>query len=456
MERGSQKGPALANMTVTRDVQNGTYGFNRRGLISIESFGVRTIILDHVLASQNNEMMPPQVLDISLILLTISCCCSGLAIPSSSIVTGANGFVGRHIVHSLIQQRQSDDVIICLVRDSKVDYEQSYWDAHLSDLKESERLVKVLPYDMLDDGGTLKSALQTASTSSPSSKICVYHTASVFGPTEDPVQTANDNVKSAEVVVEAMQDFIRDRQETSFSAVAARLVLTSSMSAVRATNQTPLNNKYYTKKDWNTLSTLDPNNWGSCYQYSKMESERRAMEMVAKCPDQLEFIALCPSFVFGPPPPLPTKFQSKTSEIAGSTSSSFSISLVKCWLYGTSQVHSRLCVDVRDVALAHVAAGQMDLGDSKGQKRFILSTEARLSSQLTADALKRAVEQSGSSTIDTSKISCDTEFDGGSIKIGDQEVECTDVLRKELGITCRSVDETFYDMVVAMLAGERF
>lgn len=406
--------------------------------------------------------MSPQVLSISLILLAISFCCSGLAIPSSSIVTGANGFVGRHIVHSLIQQRQSEDVIICLVRDSKVECEKSYWDAHLSDLKGSEQCsVKVLPYDMLDDGGTLKSALHAASTSSPSSKICVYHTASVFGPTEDPVQTANDNVKSAEIVVEAMQDFIRERQETSSSAVPARLVLTSSMAAVRATNQTPLNNKYYTNKDWNTLSTLDPNNWGSCYQYSKAESERRALEMVAKCPNQLEFIALCPSFVFGPPPPLPTQLQSQTSEDAGENSSgstSYSISLIKQWLSldGASQVQSRLCVDVRDVALAHIAAGQMDVGDNNDPRRYILSTEARLSSQLTADALKRAVEQSGSSHIDTSKISCDTEFDGGAIKIGDQEVECAELLRDELGITCRSVDETFYDMVVAMLTGESF
>lgn len=380
-------------------------------------------------------------------------------------MTGANGFVGRHIVHTLIQQRQSDDVIICLVRDGKVKCEQSYWDAHLSDLKESEQcLVKVLPYDMLDDGSTLRSALQAASTSSPSSKICVYHTASVFGPTEDPVQTANDNVKSAEVVVEAMQEFVRQRQATSSVAAPARLVLTSSMAAVRATNQTPLNNKYYTNKDWNTLSTLDPNNWGSCYQYSKAESERRASELVAKCPNDLEFIALCPSFVFGPPPPLPKQLQSQSSESAGehsSSSSSFSISLIKQWLSGASQVQSRLCVDVRDVAKAHIAAGQMDLGDSNDHKRYILSTEARLSSELTGEALKRAVEQhlrkSGSSSnIDTSKITCDTVFDGGAIKIGNQEVECTDILRDELGVTCRSVDETFYDMVVAMLAGESF
>jgi len=404
-------------------------------------------------------MMQPQLFSITLILLIVSCCCSGLAVPSSSIVTGANGFVGRHIVYSLIQQRQSDDVILCLVRESKVECEQLYWDAHLSDLKESERCsVRVLPYDMLDVG-TLESALQAASRVSPSSKICVYHTASVFGPTEDPVQTAIDNVKSAEIVVKAMQGFIRQRRVTSSSDAAARLVLTSSMAAVRATNQTPLNNKFYTNKDWNTLSTLDPTNWGSCYQYSKAESERRALELVAKSPNELEFVALCPSFVFGPPPPLPKQLESQTSESAGeSSSSSFSISLIKQWLSGASQVQSRLCVDVRDVAQAHIAAGQLELGDGDDQKRYILSTEARLSSELTAEALKRAVDQhvrqSGSSSdVDTSEINCDTEFDGGAIKIGDQEVECTDILRDELGVTCRSVDVTFYDMVVAMLAG---
>ena len=402
--------------------------------------------------------MSPQLFRIAFIVLALSCTCYGLTTPSSSIVTGASGFVGRHIVYSLVQQRRSDDVIICLVRDSKVKGEQSYWNAHLVDLKESERChVKVMAYDMLDDGTTLKSALEAASEFNSSSKICVYHVASVFGPTSDPVQTANENIKSAEVVVETMKDFVRQRNDLSGANQKARLILTSSMAAVRATNQVPLNKKFYTRKDWNTLSTLDPNNWGSCYQYSKAESERRALELVAKCPNELEFIALCPSFVFGPPPPMPKQLQSEFLGTAGdiSSSSSFSISLIKQWLNGSSQVQSRLCVDVRDVAKAHIAAGQITLDDSEEHKRYILSTEARLTSELTADALKRAVEQSAS-TIDTSKISCDTAFDGGAIKIGDQEVECTHIVKSDLGVTFRTVRSTFEDMAEALLAGENF
>lgn len=409
-----------------------------------------------------------------LILILLSCCfcCSGglaTTAPASSIITGASGFVGRHIVHQLLQQRRvNGDVVICLVRDSKVDYEQSYWDAHLIDMKESDRcLVKVLPYDMLDGGATLKNALlQAASLSSPSSKICVYHTASVFGPTDDPVKTANDNIKSAENVVEAMHEFVHERQTTSSEVRGhkARLILTSSMAAVRATNQTPLNRKYYTNKDWNTLSTLDPNNWSSCYQFSKAESERRAWELVAKYPNQLEMVSLCPSFIFGPPVPLPKLYQTtKLLRNPGENcSKSYSISLIQQWLSGESQVQSRLCVDVRDVAKAHLAAGQINLVcDSNDQKRYILSTEARLSSELTAEALKRAMKQhllerGSSSGIDTSNVSCDTKFDGGVIKIGDQETECTERLKCDLGVSCRSANETFYDMVEAMLTGVNF
>ena len=403
--------------------------------------------------------MMPLLCYICLILLLLSCCCSGLAIkPSTSIITGASGFVGRHVVYQLLQQRkfgsESGDVIICLVRDSKAETEQSYWDAHLMDMDESHRCsVKVLPYDMLDNGVSLRNALQASPLDY---KICVYHAASVFGPTKDPVQTAHDNIKSAENVVEAMQDFVSRKQTKGDQ--KARLILTSSMAAVRATNQTPLNNKYYTNKDWNTLSTLDPNNWGSCYQYSKAESERRAWELVAKY-SSLEMLSLCPSFVFGPPPPLPKRLQSKAGQ---NCSNSYSITLVDQWLSGKSQVQSRLCVDVRDVALAHVEAGRMSFDDTTGQRRYILSTEARLSSELTADAFKRAVDQysrvtgGGSMSIDTTKIECDTNFDGGKIKIGDQEVECTDLLKRDFGITCRSVDETFYDMITAMLAGETF
>jgi len=288
-----------------------------------------------------------------------------LALASSatayiSVVTGANGFVGRHVVHSLLRQdpKQNDgQVIVCLVRSDKVPYEESYWNAHLMDMDQSSKdnlCVKVMPYDMLDDGVTLKNALEFGMEKDSSCPICVYHIASVFGPTPDPIQTAKDNVKSAEDAVR-----ILDRCYQRHPSSKLRLVLTSSMAAVRATDQTPLNGKFYTHHDWNTLSKLNGDNWGSCYQWSKAESERAALELVKECNEryakedgksdnrEIEMVALNPSFVFGPPPPMPSKMKEEMA--AGS--SSYSLTLINQWLHGKSPVQSRLCADVRDVAM---------------------------------------------------------------------------------------------------------
>ncbi|KAL7526164.1 hypothetical protein ACHAXR_001353 [Thalassiosira sp. AJA248-18] len=367
-----------------------------------------------------------------------------------SIITGANGFVGRHVVYSLLQQRDegadqksndpSEQTIICLVRPDKVPIEESYWNAHLMDMQQSSQrkdescCVKVMSYDMLDNGETLNDALETAVRNIDSSKkcpICIYHIASVFGPTPDPIQTAKDNVQSAEDVVRTLDKFYQRHPNSK-----PRLVLTSSMAAVRATDQRPINGEYYTHLDWNTLSKLNAENWGACYQWSKAESERRAWELVKECNDkyakedrkkarQIEMVALCPSFVFGPPPPMPSKMKDFTKLTTGS-SSSYSLTLINQWLQGKSPVQSRLCADVRDVAKAHLAAGTLsELPEADADRRYILSTEERLSSESTAQALIRGVERAqkkngGNISVDMSSITCDTQFTGGAIKIGDR------------------------------------
>lgn len=397
-----------------------------------------------------------------------------------SIVTGGNGFVGRHVAYSLLQQHYdrtipqeegiSRETIVCLVRPDKVSHEESYWDAHVMEMRQSSQkhdesvCVKVMPYDMLDNGKTLDDALESvikevdASRSNP---ICIYHIASVFGPTPNPIETAKENVQSAEDVVRTIDKFYQRHPNSK-----PRLVLTSSMAAVRATDQTPLNGKYYTHLDWNTQSELNADNWGSCYQWSKAESERRAWDLVKECnekyekEDQIEMVALCPSFVFGPPPPMPSIMKDMANSTSGS--SSYSLTLINQWLKGKSQVQSRLCADVRDVAEAHLAAGRLDrLPSGNIDRRYILSTEERLSSELTAQALIRGVERApamngGDISIDMSKITCDTQFTGGAIKIGDREVEASERLERDLGVVCRPVEETMKDMAEASQFGDTF
>ena len=338
-----------------------------------------------------------------------------------SLVTGANGYIARQVVAELLESSSvSDkDEIICLVRPNRVACEQEYWASYSP---QSHGMIRVLPYDMVDGGATLQAALDSCQNNHQhDDERCVFHLASVFGPTEDHRQTALDNVKGTEDLIQVLA---HQKQ------ASCKLILTSSMAAVRGTGQAPVNGKYYTHQDWNTVSQLGVN-WGASYQWSKMESERRAKELCNQ--HNIPLVVLNPSFVFGP-------------ASRGDASKSYSLTLVGQWARGESAVQSRLYVDVRDVARAQVAAARRPQAVAQ---RYILSTETRVPSQEIAQWLKDVCRQSGLG--DPDRIHHDTDFDGGVIPIGEKEVEATDRLRDELGISLRPVKETMMDMVRVLL-----
>jgi nucleoside-diphosphate-sugar epimerase len=342
---------------------------------------------------------------------------------TTSLVTGANGYVGRAIVHSLLEKADCQD-IVCLVRAQRVADEQEYWKAHQSSTLTTPS-IRVLAYDMLDSGKSLRDALK--STVEGSAR-CIYHVASVFGPTENHKQTALDNVQGTKDLVHTLAEIEH-----------CKLVLTSSMAAVRGSGQHPINDKYYTQEDWNTASELGAN-WGASYQWSKAESERRAWELCQQ--HNIPMVSICPSFVFGPP-------ATYAVDSLGS-SGSYSLTLVNQWIHGESPVESRLFVDIRDVAQAHVAAGTRAAADGK---RFIVSTEARVPSQEIASWLQEACRKS-SGAAEPDKIHFDGDYQGGFIPIGQREVESSERLQNELGVTLRPVSETMTDMTNVLLRGK--
>ena len=115
----------------------------------------------------------------------------------------------------------------------------------------------------------------------------VLHAASVFRKCEDmEVDLVQPNIALAETMVCAC------------AAHGARLVLTSSMAAVRGTGQAPLRGEFYTTEDWNVVSQRDGPGFEP-YQFSKAESERRAWELSRRLGG--EMVSLCPSMIFGPP-----------------------------------------------------------------------------------------------------------------------------------------------------------
>jgi nucleoside-diphosphate-sugar epimerase len=373
-----------------------------------------------------------------------------------SIVTGANGYVGREVVNVLLNNNNDNnsnnnngegedegededvDEILCLVRSHRVASETKYWSRFKSSLLASSTgtitpTIKVLPYDMLDGGKSITDALNAAVNNDNDNvdpEICVYHIASVFGPSDDHIMKAKENVQGTKDLVCAIGEF-----QTNAS-TCCRLVLTSSMAAVRGSGQIPMNDEYYTHQDWNTQSKLEDNNWGASYQWSKAESEQIAWELANDM--KIKMTSICPSFVFGPPTSIPSLATTdKDSDTTNNLSNSFSITLFGEWVRGTSPIQSRLFVDVRDVAKAHVAAGTKS--DAIGQ-RIIVSTEARIPSKEMAEILKDVCTESGLS--DPEGISFDSTFKGGAIQIGSQEVESTDRLNSLLGITLTPVHET--------------
>ena len=359
------------------------------------------------------------------------------------VVTGSNGYVGRAVVHELLnelllieegnQLESSNTIVLCLARSHHVAAEELYWQKNCPS---ESPLLHVFPYDMLDHGKSLEIALsrflihcgdeRSSNHTGCKPTISVFHVASVFGPTENHRQTALDNVRGT-------VDLITCLSKVGKGICRILLILTSSMAAVRGSGQTPMNGQFYTPDDWNTVSQLGAD-WGSSYQWSKAEAERQAWNLCQLY--NISMTSLCPSFVFGPP-------------FGDGTSSSYSFTLVHQWIRGESKVQSRLFVDIRDVAKAHVRAA---LRKEAIGRRYILSSEARIPSQQIAIWLHEACCNAGLPLADPDSIQYDSEFTGGSIPIGTKEVESVKSLRNDLQVELRPVNDTIIDMAKFILA----
>ena len=243
----------------------------------------------------------------------------------------------------------------------------------------------------------------------------IIHTASVFKKCEDmEKELVQPNIALVKEMVHACK------------AADARLVLTSSMAAVRGAGQSPSAGPCYTASDWNTASQRDGPGFEP-YQYSKMESERIGWALARE--EGVDMVALCPPMIFGPP--------------RAPDTSAVSVSMVRSWLQGSSPVRSLLVSDVRDVAQAHLNAAVFPVAAGR---RYIVGNEARLNAADVADAIRQRV---GASAV-ADMTSSDDE-PGATIAIGEQEVEAEEVLWRELGIRCRKTEETMADMAERLL-----
>lgn len=236
------------------------------------------------------------------------------------LVTGATGYVAGHLVRQLLA---AGVTVHAAVRDTQRESKIR----HLNEM--AGRLpgdIRYFEADLLDDGSYAK-AMQGCAI--------VFHTASPF------VMHANNPQR--EIVDPARLGTRNVLLEANRSSDVRRVVLTSSCAAIYGDNadvyEAP--GQVLTEAVWNTSSSLDH----QPYSYSKTVAEQEAWEIAGK-QSTWDLVTINPSLVLGP------------GLSAQGTSGSFSI--IKKLGDGTLRFGAPRfgfgCVDVRDVADAHLAA----------------------------------------------------------------------------------------------------
>ncbi|KWU46663.1 NAD(P)-binding protein [Rhodotorula sp. JG-1b] len=261
------------------------------------------------------------------------------------LVTGASGFLASYVVDAFLQAGWR---VKGTVRNkSKADHIRSRYPSHADQLD----LVEVK--DIVSGDG-LKEAMQGVDA--------VAHTASPYALTyTDPIKDFIDPaVKGTLTVLQAAKD-----------AGIRRVVITSSFAAVTNFNAGgPWRDYTYTAADWNPLTLEDclkPGVAGPVvYSASKTLAERAAHNFAAAHQEMI-ISTLNPPMIYGPP------LQNVASREEVNTSSAAIYALIN-GEKGRDVPWNRLplFVHVKDIALAHVRALEVEDEEKVKSQRFLL------------------------------------------------------------------------------------
>ena len=246
------------------------------------------------------------------------------------LVTGASGFIATHIIQQLLTggQVKVRGTVRSLKNEAKV--------KPLQDLvPDATYPLELVEADLLNEE-SWKEAVKGCTH--------VYHVASPFPPT-----VPNDE---NEVIRPAVEGTLNVLKACAEAGIIKRVVLTSSIAAIGGGVT-----RDYNESDW-------ANDASSPYQKSKMLAERAAWDFVDKLEDdkKFELAVVNPGLVIGP-------VLSPTS--SDSTSQATIKKILENSLPSLVNVNFAL-VDVRDVALAHIAA--MEKQEAAGNRHILVSS----------------------------------------------------------------------------------
>ncbi|KAL6817687.1 NAD(P)-binding protein [Trichoderma camerunense] len=271
---------------------------------------------------------------------------------SISLVTGGTGYIGLYVVKELLEHGH---IVHTTVRSLKNKHKCK----PLLDLQVAHPgKLRLFEADLLVQG-SFKEAMHDCDT--------VYHIASPF---ILPQQTKDGMKEIVEPALKGTQNVLDEVNETQS---VRRVVLTSSLVSMYCDSSEvyALPKHTLTESVWNITASPTYNPYG----YSKAESERLAWRVTnAQSEVRWDLVATCPGLVLGPP--------------LSSASDSGSLRMLEHMYEGSDRYgipnYSYAIVDVRDLAVAHVAAGEK----AEANGRYIVS-HARSTSMLAMAELVR-------------------------------------------------------------------
>ncbi|KAB2570265.1 putative uncharacterized oxidoreductase [Lasiodiplodia theobromae] len=337
--------------------------------------------------------------------------------PSYVLVTGATGFIGSHVVDTLLRRGYK-------VRGSA-----------RSKAKADEMLAARPQWkDRLDFVLVADFEGKTDLTDAVKGVDGIIHVASPFN-----YNTTNNE---RELVLPAINGVRAILAAASATPTVSRLVLTSSFAAVVDIARTAGPEFTYTAADWNPLTyaeSIDPSTTAVvAYRGSKKFAELEAWEYVKEKKPHFDLVTLCPPMVFGP---VAHPGVASPAALNESNAQLWSV-LDKTQPLPVARVP--LWIDVRDLAHAHVEAL---LRDEAGGKRYTPASPEHFSYGLAARVVRerfpgREREPPGKEPAEDETLPAPSYgLDG-------------ETTARELGVEYRRFEETVVDLVGQMVALE--
>jgi nucleoside-diphosphate-sugar epimerase len=341
------------------------------------------------------------------------------------LLTGANGFVGSHILDVLLKRGLS---VRAVVRSqSKIDAVKADFPSHAGSLD-----FALVP-DITSSG-----AYDSAVVSSPPFDT-IIHAASPF-----LYRAVHSNTEFLEPALLGTKEILKATKQ--FAPSVKRVIITSSCAAVvdfagEAKKSVDAPPKVYTEDDWNP-STWDEalvGDAGFAYRASKKFAELAAWDFIKSEKPNFDLVTLTPPMVYGP----------LRHSVTGVKALNESTARIYNLFFDTTAEASLppngmpVYTDVRDLADAHLLAAETP---EAGNQRFIICA-GQVSSQNISDVLREKIPELEKRSPKGVK--------GGNPLPPNTYICSSEKAQKVLGLKFKTVEETFVELGKQLLELEK-